>query len=233
MRVGVISDIHGNAVALDAVLDDLEDVDHLVCLGDVVEGGPQPVECLERVRALACPVVMGNTDEWLLDPALEHDDPSRVEQARWTRSSIGNDGLEFLRAFEPTVMVGDVLCFHGSPLSNEDLLQPTTPDDEFEQMLGGADARVMCGGHIHFQWTRRFRGSLFFNPGSVGFVNDYKRAARERGLDPFAEYAVVSLDGERLSLDLRRVPYDVAAVKAACYDSGMPYGDEIARRWAA
>ena len=231
MRLGVIADIHGNAVALDAVLDDLEPVDELVCLGDVVEGGPQPVECLERVRELACPVVMGNTDEWLLERELRHEDPQRVDQARWTRELIGDDGLELLRTFQPTLSIGDVLCFHGSPLSNEDLLQPTTPDDEFEERLGGADAPVMCGGHIHFQWTRRFRGSLFFNPGSVGFVNDYKRAARERGLDPFAEYAVVSFDADRLSLDLRRVPYDVAPVKAACYESGMPYGETIAQRW--
>jgi predicted phosphodiesterase len=233
VRLGVIADIHGNAVALEAVLGDLEPVDELVCLGDVAEGGPQPVECVARVREVGCPVVLGNTDEWLLGSDLAHSDPVRAEQARWTLDVIGDDGLSFLRTFERTVSIGDVLCFHGSPLSNEDLLQPTTPDDEFEERLGGTDARVMCGGHIHFQWMRRFRGSLFFNPGSVGFVNDYKRAARERGLDPVAEYAVVSLDGERLSLDLRRIPYDVEPVIAACHESGMPYGDAIAARWRA
>jgi diadenosine tetraphosphatase ApaH/serine/threonine PP2A family protein phosphatase len=175
--------------------------------------------------------VLGNTDEWLLDFTIDGVDPARVAQGRWTIDRLGADRIAFLRSFPPTLSAGDVLCFHGSPRSNEELLQPTTPDDEFEERLGGADARVLTGGHIHLQWTRRFRGSLFFNPGSVGMANDFKRAARERGFDRYAEYAVLSLDGDRLSLDLRRVPYDVERVVAACRSSGMPAAEETAARW--
>ena len=233
MRLGVIADIHGNAVALEAVLGDLEPVDELVCLGDVAEGGPQPVECVEELRRVGCPIVLGNTDEWLFDFATNGVEPARVAQGRWTLERLGDERVAFLRSFAPTVEVGDVLCFHGSPRSNEELLQPTTPDPEFEERLGGADARVLAGGHIHLQWTRRFRGSLFFNPGSVGMANDFTRAARDEGFDRYAEYAVLSLDGDRLSLDLRRVPYDVERVASACRTSGMPAGGDAAARWKA
>ena len=231
MRLAVIADIHGNVVALDAALADVEPVDALVCLGDVAEGGPQPVECVERLRELGCPVVLGNTDEWLVDIVTDGVDPVRVAQGRWTVERLGDERLAFLRSFDASVQVGEVLCFHGSPRSNEELLQPATSDEDFEERLGGADARVLTGGHIHLQWTRRFRGSLFFNPGSVGMANDFQRAARYRGFDRYAEYAVLSLDGDRLSLDLRRVPYDVERVASACRQSGMPAADDTAARW--
>src|SRR5690242_7314767 len=68
MRVGVISDIHGNCLALDAVLADLQrhPVDRVVCLGDAIQGGPQPAETVQRLRDLACPIIMGTADAWLL-----------------------------------------------------------------------------------------------------------------------------------------------------------------------
>lgn len=233
MRVAVFADIHGNCVAFDAVLADIEAerVDALVCLGDVVEGGPQPMECLERLRELDCPVVLGNTDEWLLEWETEGVEAARVAQGQWTRARLGDDGLAFLRSFVPSVEVGDILCFHGSPRSNTDLVQPTTPDAELADMLEGVDAPVLTGGHIHLQWVRRFLGSVFFNPGSVGMANDFKRAARELGFDRFAEYALVAVEGERLSLDLRRVPYDVDRIVDACRTSGMPAGERAATRW--
>ena len=82
MRVALISDIHGNLTALEAVLAELADepVDQIVCLGDVAIFGPQPREALARVRELACPVVMGNTDAWALSPTPH---PVRDEETRF------------------------------------------------------------------------------------------------------------------------------------------------------
>jgi hypothetical protein len=86
-RVALISDIHGNAVALDAVLADIarRRVDEVVCLGDVAMGAPQPREVLARLRDLSCAVVMGDADEWLLE-GLATSPPTRTLPA-WPRSS--------------------------------------------------------------------------------------------------------------------------------------------------
>ena len=84
MRIGLISDIHGNLIALESVLSELkrEQVDSMICLGDVAALGPQPHEVIERLRKLNCPVVMGNTDDWYLQPLPEGDDELR-ELAGW------------------------------------------------------------------------------------------------------------------------------------------------------
>ncbi|NIW96181.1 MAG: hypothetical protein GWN20_25895, partial [Phycisphaerae bacterium] len=80
MRLAIISDIHGNLIALEAVLAVLaqEEIDQMVCLGDVAATGPQPHETIARLRELNCPVVMGNTDDWLLNP---HPHPVRDENS--------------------------------------------------------------------------------------------------------------------------------------------------------
>ena len=158
-------------------------------------------------------------------------------RGRWTLERLGAGGVDFIRSFEPTVVldVGErsLLCFHGSPRSCEELLLPTTPDEEFEEKLGGADADVLTGGHIHLQWLRRVRGSSFFNPGSVGMANDLMRAAREQGFDDHAEYGVLTATDGRLAVDLRRVPYDVERLVHEIYASGLPYAEDAAEKWSA
>jgi predicted phosphodiesterase len=103
VKIGLFSDVHGNAVAFDALLADLErhPVDRLVCLGDVIQGGPQPVECLERLRSLDCPVVMGNADWYVLTG-----DPGRARRnQRAVRGAFDqlSGAREFVRSFTPTV----------------------------------------------------------------------------------------------------------------------------------
>ena len=115
MRVALISDMHGNAVAFDAVLRELERerFDEIVSLGDVAQGGPQPAECVDRLRELGCRCVFGNSDEFLLTLDLGTEEAENPEQlldtARWSREQLGDDNLEFLRGFAPTVRAG-VLC---------------------------------------------------------------------------------------------------------------------------
>src|SRR5438309_8409542 len=102
--------MHGNAVGLDAVLAELqrESFDEVVSLGDVAQGGPQPAECIDRLRELGCRCVLGNSDEFLLTLELgsEEVDDERREQlvavGRWSQQQLGDEQLEYLRAFEPT-----------------------------------------------------------------------------------------------------------------------------------
>ncbi len=125
MRIGLISDIHGNRVALDAVLEDIErsgGVDQLICLGDVAVG-PQPNESLARIRELECPVIMGNWDACFLDGMPEvHDEIGLklVETAEWWASFLSDGDKDFIRSFQRTLEVplddgASMFCFHGSP----------------------------------------------------------------------------------------------------------------------
>src|SRR5687768_1341003 len=127
MRIGVMSDIHGNAVALDAVLTDVANhpVDQWVCLGDTIQGGAQPVEVVERLRELECPIILGNADHEVLAPESTKEALRTVSE--WTASTLGPDGLNFIRTFVPTHEVdlgdaGSLLCFHGTPRSFDEVL---------------------------------------------------------------------------------------------------------------
>jgi predicted phosphodiesterase len=224
VRTALFSDVHGNAVAFDALLADLGrlPVEQLVCLGDAIQGGPQPAECIDRLRALGCPIVLGNADWEML--TLE------TELEEWTRAQLSADDLQFVRSFAPTIQLPGILAFHGSPRSFEDRILPWTPEDEFRELLAGADAAVLTGGHTHLQFLRRRDESVFVNPGSVGLAYAYHQPEETFRFDPWAEYAVVSNEDGVFSLEFRRVPFDPAEVVRAFETSGNPAQDR-ARGW--
>jgi predicted phosphodiesterase len=231
MRVGFISDIHGNLFALEAVLADLEhrDVDRIICLGDICFG-PQAHECLARVKELGCPVVLGNWDSWSIDGFPPRDDPIGMmlyEIGEWWADLLDEDDRAFVRTFVPTLDVPlddgtSMYCFHGSPRSFSDWIFATTPDDDLEQMLQGANAQILVGGHTHLQLVRRFGPAVFINPGSVGqpFAQWWPKTIR---VAPWGEYGVIDGSSGRLEIDLRRVPFDVQALLRFCRESGMPH----------
>ncbi|HEX6287912.1 MAG TPA: metallophosphoesterase family protein [Herpetosiphonaceae bacterium] len=240
MRVALISDIHGNLVALETVLADLagQAVDRIVCLGDVAATGPQPHEAIERLRALNCPVVMGNTDEWLITarPATAASDEIHQAIDRWCREQLTAADLDFLRTFAPTIEVAlddktALLCVHGSPRSNTEAIETTTPDDALAPMLSNTAALVIASGHTHVQMLRRYNGQIVINPGSVGLPYEILGASDEIRNPPWAEYAILSWHGQRLGIELRRVPLDIRAVTRAALESGMPYVEAWVRDW--
>lgn len=234
MRVGFISDIHGNLPALEAVLADLEQrgCDRLICLGDICFG-PQAAACLARVRELGCPVIMGNWDCWSIDGFPPADDPVGImlhEIGEWWARELGDEERAFVRTFQPTLELdlgGDrrMLCFHGSPGSFSDWIFATTPDDELEQMLDGVEAEVLVGGHTHLQMLRRFGRSVVVNPGSVGqpFRQWWPREIR---VGRWAEYGIVDVGGDSLDVALHRVQFDFGALLGVLEASAMPH-----RRW--
>lgn len=234
MQLAVISDMHGNCLALEAVLEDLRlhgFSGSFACLGDAIQGGPQPAETAALLRSLDCPVVMGNADDWL----LRGEDTSSVESVTeaqervraWSLSRLSGDDIAFIESFQPTVQVPleggvSLLCFHGSPASFDELIFPETPEDEFQRMLGESTGSIMCGGHTHLQQIRRIGQFFFFNPGSVGLAYNRNQPKDDFHLDPWAEYAVLSSEGGRISLDLRRVPYNTDELIRIYEASGRP-----------
>lgn len=234
MRIALISDLHGVLEAAECVLADIAQtgVDQIICLGDVTLFGPQPREVLHLVQMLACPVVMGNTDAWALDPqppATRDADSQRYADVEgWGAAQLDEADRVYIRTFRPVIdfTVDErtrLLCYHGSPRSFHEAVLATTPEEVLAEVLHGcADVTLFAGGHTHTPMVRRFRGSLVVNPGSVGLPFQL-RADGSAVNPPWAEYALVSGSAGALHVELRRVPVNVARILAAARASGMPH----------
>jgi len=246
-RIAIISDMHGNCVALDAVLADLRRAaaDQIVCLGDAIQGGPQPAEVVARLRELACPVVMGNADAWLLtgeETGNENISPERrrkMDEIReWSLGQLSTDDQAFIAGFQPTVSIPlsatrNLLCFHGSPASFDDIILPTTPEEEFQRLLGAHAPHFLTGGHTHMQQIRRLGAtdSFFFNPGSVGLAYSHQQPENHFRVDPWAEYTILTVEGTQLALEFRRVPFDVGQLLAIYQSSGRPFASDAIEQY--
>ena len=136
MNIALISDTHGNFVALDAVLKQLrrEPIDQVIFLGDAVALGPQPCEVMSGLQSLNCCCVLGNTDDWLLEPqpetAADEATARLLDLFAWCREQLSAADIEFMRTFAATQEIAldehtAVLCFHGSPQSCRDVILAT------------------------------------------------------------------------------------------------------------
>ena len=174
MPLALVSDVHGNDDAFAAVVAELErlGIEQAVCLGDMVQGGDQPREVLDRLTTLGWPVILGNADDFLLEvPADSPEEltPRHLEKREWTLAQLDPAHLDQIRSFSRTLEFGNLLAFHGSPRSYDDVLLPES-DDDVPWQVAGFD--VLAGGHTHLQWTRIVGGALYVNPGSVGVSDD-------------------------------------------------------------
>ncbi|MCL7418624.1 MAG: metallophosphatase family protein [Halalkalicoccus sp.] len=208
MRVGLVSDIHANRVALEAVLEDMPAVDRLFCAGDVVGYNPWPVECLEIVRERGIPTVMGNHDRAVASDTAFRFNAMAKAGVEHARRELSNEQLEWLAGFpeERTELEGNVKLVHGHP-ENPD--HYTYPGEFGPDLLG--DEKLLVMGHTHIQSHEIYDEGIVCNPGSVG---------QPRDGDPRAAYAVVDLDGREV--EERRVEYDIDSVIEAVETAGLP-----------
>jgi putative phosphoesterase len=224
MRIALISDIHGNHLALEAVLADARrhGTDSVACLGDVATLGPRPREVIRTLRDLGCPCILGNHDAFLIEPELVATYTKAkviVEAIEWCRAQLSPEDIAFVRTFhhELELPLGDdrkLLLFHGSPTSNVQDVLATTTENSLDTMLAGRRAAVMAGGHTHIQMLRQHRGAWLVNPGSVGMpFRSYVGGARPE-IMPHAEYAIVDASGDSIGVELRRVPLERAALRS-------------------
>src|SRR5688572_14310410 len=150
MRIAIISDMHGNDFAFEKVEADIkvQGVDQVVCLGDAIQGGAQPKETVNRLRNMNCPVVMGNADDWLITGIEKGKDNIPAERLKkmsevrdWTVSKLSDGDINFIKSFQATVTINlekdlDLLCFHASPTDYDDVILPTTSEEDFLKYLG-------------------------------------------------------------------------------------------------
>jgi putative phosphoesterase len=212
MKLLLISDIHANPWALDAVLRDAGPVDHVFCAGDLVNYGPAPREAVARVRGLDATIVQGNHDAAVAlgtDPrASPKKQPLALATRDWTREQLSEDGMDWLSRLQQVARwtAGDTrfLICHATPQDKlyDYRLTPQADDDLVRELTAGVDADVLVLGHTHLPFVRQMGTLMLVNPGSVGQPLDG---------DPRASYAL----WEDRRLELRRVTYDQAPALAA------------------
>src|SRR5262245_29677728 len=166
MRLAILSDIHGNVLALDAVLADLRaqgGADLVAIAGDLCLDGPRPREVLERVRALGCPVVQGNTDYSLGPPPEETAAGDLADLHACTRAQFDPDGVAYLRTlpFDHRVAgpagAGVVLIVHANPQNFNDHLRPLATEEQIAPLLEGVAPEIttVVFGHLHIPYVRQ------------------------------------------------------------------------------
>lgn len=215
MKLAIVSDIHGNLAALDAVVADLEvtQPDLVVHGGDLALNGPHPVECVDRVRELGWPGVVGNTDQalWRMPEALPENTIRTFQvMARASSSLLGAERIAWLKTLPLEWRDGDrVALVHAVPGDTWKGVLPDTSDQELQEIYGplGADVAVYC--HIHRPFVRRVGRVTVANSGSVGLPFDG---------DVRSSYLIVE-DGRPV---IRRVAYDVERHVADVKRSGYP-----------
>lgn len=219
MKIAVISDIHGNVAALDAVLADAatRQVDQMVNLGDICSGGLFPRETADRLMPLGLPTIRGNHERQLSDQSHEHMGLSD----RHAADTLRPEQLAWLAALPPSIRISDdVLLVHGTPDSDVTYFLETVTEgglreatrEEVQQRAGSVDAAVILCGHTHLQRAITLDdGRLIVNPGSVGLpaYDDERPYAHlvESG-SPHARYAILSKERDGWSVDLLSVDYD-------------------------
>ncbi|MBV7339054.1 metallophosphatase family protein [Chloroflexi bacterium TSY] len=246
MKIALISDIHGNFVSFQAALADIDEVnvDQIVCLGDALATGPQPQQCLQMLQGREIPTVLGNAEAWLLDPQPT-DEPSDfmrfVEEVdQWCAEQLSDADRNHVRSFQPTIEIKadakqddetSLLCFHGSPLSYNDIIVATTSEEKLAEKFASVHATVAAGGHTHEQMLRRYRDLIIINPGSVGMPFERNRETGEPNNVCRAEYAILTFKGARVSVDFRRVPVAYTAIAQAVRESDMPHATQWLGYW--
>lgn len=242
MRVGILSDIHGNDVALQAALAALEAarVDQLICLGDVPTLGPQPQEVVDRLRTLGCPVVMGNSDAWVFDPHPPErmdDDARRIyDIENWCAQRLDTEALAYLSTFQPTVRVPladgvALLGYHGTPRSNVEHIRLTTSDEELRAMLAGHAAQIWVGGHSHRAMLRCLDEGMVVVVGSVGLPLAQDAQTGTPYNPAWAEYAIVDAQGGGIAISFHRAWYDPTPLFRAARERSMPHAEWYIRDW--
>mgnify|MGYP001220197372 CR=1 FL=1 len=239
VRILVLADIHANLDALEAVLTAAGDVDEVWSLGDIVGYGPQPCECIERVRALASISITGNHD-WASIGRLPLDDfnPTARFSSYWTTMQLGLDHIQYLESLPNRVIDRDWTIVHGSP--RHPIWEYVTSPRIAAQNFPLFDTPLCFIGHTHVQISMREEespaaikpcrpddgevldlsaGRFLINPGSVG---------QPRDGDPRAAFAIFEPDARRITF--RRVPYPIESTQERMREAGLP--ESLAARLA-
>jgi len=225
VKLALLSDIHSNLEALDAVLDALPEVDRILVLGDIVGYGPDPNDVIGRLQSVKARAVRGNHDQAMLDPSsLELFNPHAAAAARWTLEVLTSESRRYLNSLPLYARIGHHRAVHGSPRKPY-IWEYIFDELQALEILVRLGARLCFFGHTHFpriftesgeqvpegaDWIE-LPASALVNPGSVG---------QPRDGNPQAAFAIVDLAVPAVRFG--RVPYDVATTQAKIRAARLP-----------
>jgi putative phosphoesterase len=224
-RIALISDVHGNLPALEAVLEDARrgDAEEIWNLGDILGYAPFPNDVVEKLREVNATNVIGNYDVKVLTFERKRDRwkhtkmPEKYAAFQWNHEHLSRRARAFLKSLPGQVRVqingSTALLVHGSPAAIDEPLGSETSEQRFAELAGMAAADVVLCGHSHEAFVRRVGETWFVNPGSAG---------RPEGGDWRASYALLEFAADGLKAGHRRVEYDVDRVARAVHAAGLP-----------
>jgi len=213
-----------------------QQVDAVVCLGDIAAGGPDPRGAIDRIADLGWTAVRGNIDVtqadmpgWWRNPTnLPRPARPGMEVSVWGVERLERRHRRWLSALPPTASVGlgdagALHAFHGSPRSADEMITDATSDEDLATMCGRTDARILAGGHTHVPMLRMLESRTVINPGSVGMP--FAGYGYAGGVDVLAHaaYAIVDVIGDRAAVEFHQVDVDRAALESSVEKSGMPH----------
>jgi putative phosphoesterase len=229
LRIAVVSDIHGNLTALEAVLADLRETspDLIFHGGDLTHGGSSPVAVLDRVRDLGWAGVVGNTDEMMFRPESLTEFGSRLpqlqalwdvieEMAAMEREWLGEERIAWLKELPFKQVHGPMALVHAGPASCWKAPMPEAADEELENVYSALGQPIAVYAHVHRSFVRTVSSMTVVNTGSVSMSHDGDRRASYLLLDDSTP-------------TIRRVEYDVDREVQALAGCGLPHADWIAR----
>ena len=214
MKLAIISDVHSNLHALEAVLNEINRFtpEMTVCAGDVVGYGAYPNECCELLRERTSKIVRGNHDRAVLDRDPSGANPYAARAILWTSDVIKADSRKYLESLgiESRFSFGGrtVAMFHGSPSDPDEYVFEYDVDDD---LLRSAEADVLILGHTHVPCVKKLSRGLFINPGSVGQPRDGEWKA---------SFAILDTDTNECIIE--RVPYDLGGATEAIRNANLP-----------
>jgi putative phosphoesterase len=226
MRIAVLSDVHGNLLALDSCLADLASqggADAIAVAGDLCLDGPKPKKVLQRLEEVGAQCVRGNTDRYLSDVGRDGAfGPAEAGQIAWTRRELGERWLSWLRELPFAMRIGEdenqLLIVHANPRNDEDQIWPDADESRLTHFVGDEQASAIAFGHLHLPYARIWRGKLLVNVASAGLPKDG---------DPRACYAIFTERHGGWQVKHRRVPFDVKKVATQLASCGIPESEEL------
>jgi putative phosphoesterase len=228
MKIAFISDIHGNAVALEAVIEHIkkQQIEKVYVLGDICYRGPNPKRSLDLVRSLQTEVIKGNADEWVIRGVEPGEVPDKAlelmnKERDWTVSQLDQSDMEYLDSLPKEINFSahgvSFSLFHATPDNLFDVILPNTDDEILQtKLMSAAEADIYVYAHIHKPYIRYLKGKAIMNIGSVGLPFD--------GLAK-ASYGIVEITEDGITTSIERVRFDIEQVTMQYKALGYPNAD--------